>query len=70
MKATTAALYAAANAAFDYLQAAKAEAFRSAAYGTASEAAKAMSAFTAAAALEKAALRAADDAHDADLAAA
>lgn len=69
MTPTTAALYTAANAAFDKTQAAKAEAFRSAVYGTPAEAAKGLAGFLAAQALEAAALRKADLAADAEKAA-
>tara|TARA_R110000823_G_scaffold216320_2_gene345913 strand:+ start:1878 stop:2168 length:291 start_codon:yes stop_codon:yes gene_type:complete len=69
MKATTSALYAAANEAFDKTEAAKAEAFRAAVHGTPAEAAKALTSYNAAKALEKDALRKADAAADLDLAA-
>ena len=67
---TTASLYDAANAACDKTESARAEAFRAAAYGDRDEAAKALASYLAAKAIEKAALRAADLAADADLAAA
>jgi hypothetical protein len=66
---TTSELYAIANAAYDQVQVAKAEAFRAAAFGTPAEAAKALSEYQAACAIEKAALRAADASADLDAAA-
>lgn len=69
MTATTAALYSAANLAFDKMEDARKEAFRAATYGTNDEAARAFSAFITLKGLERVALRKADDAFDAEKAA-